>query len=54
VTEIEVRVQMAKEIRQRTADGFERVKGAYGADYAAGWRSGRERLAELIEEGTIW
>ncbi len=49
----EVRALLAEivaENRKHTQEGYERVCRAYGSSYANGWKSGRERLADMIEE----
>lgn len=39
-------------IRAHTAADYAHVLSAYGYAYANGWKSGRDRAAELIEEVT--
>ena len=41
--------QLAEQQRTETREGFERVQSAYGWAYANGWKSGRNRLADLID-----
>lgn len=45
--------ELAEKIRAHTAADYQHVISAYGWAYANGWKSGRDRAAELIEKGEI-
>lgn len=46
-----LRRDLAESLRLHTATDYPRVLATYGSAYANGWRAGRERAAELVEEG---
>lgn len=43
--------ERAELIRAHTREDFSTVLAAYGSAYANGWRFGRGRAADLVEEG---
>ena len=40
----------AELIRSKTTEGYPQVLARYGSAYANGWRSGRLRAAEVIDQ----
>lgn len=43
--------ERAELIRAHTAADYAHVLAAYGSAYANGWKFGRDRAADLVEEG---
>lgn len=41
--------ELAEQQRRDTEAGYDTVRKAYGWAYANGWKSGRNRLADLID-----
>lgn len=47
----EIAHALAEKIRAHTTADYPHVLAAYGSAYANGWRFGRDRAADLVEEG---